>query len=385
MSIIGLLCLLFALVAALLLVLYALQRRDMLNVVELSQQLQRIAIGGRLAGRVDVSSDKPEVAALVTAVNHLLTRAGPGAEREATDAPKLFADLGERIHEAVLVHREVIVYANRQFASFVGVDRVELIGRRLADLVPPEYQDLVSENITRRLAGENAAERYEVDMVGLQGQVSRLEISSTVVEYEGGNALLITGVEIIPTQTVQALRLPAESGAEESQLLALQSLAEAVIATDKDGRISYMNPAAEQLTALEAGAATGKLLEEVVTLVDESERRLLADPLRQALTSGATVNLSRRAAAAVAWQWCRARHRAHRLAGAQCATGARGSGGAAARRHRAARTGAADVLPGDPRCTHRARQPARVRAAAAGGDRQRPPRRRTACAVLPRS
>ena len=295
MSIIGLLCLLFALVAALLLVLYALQRRDMLNVVELSQQLQRIAIGGRLAGRVDVSSDKPEVAALVTAVNHLLTRAGPGAEREATDAPKLFADLGERIHEAVLVHREVIVYANRQFASFVGVDRVELIGRRLADLVPPEYQDLVSENITRRLAGETAAERYEVDMVGLQGQVSRLEISSTVVEYEGGNALLITGVEIIPTQTVQALRLPAESGAGESQLLALQSLAEAVIATDKDGRISYMNPAAEQLTALEAGAATGKLLEEVVTLVDESERRLLADPLRQALTSGATVNLSRRA------------------------------------------------------------------------------------------
>jgi hypothetical protein len=68
MSIIGLLCLLLALVAALLLVLYALQRRDMLNVVELSQQLQRIAIGGRLAGRVDVSSDKPEVAALVTAV-----------------------------------------------------------------------------------------------------------------------------------------------------------------------------------------------------------------------------------------------------------------------------------------------------------------------------
>ena len=184
MSIIGLLCLLFALVAALLLVLYALQRRDMLNVVELSQQLQRIAIGGRLAGRVDVSSDKPEVAALVTAVNHLLTRAGPGAEREATDAPKLFADLGERIHEAVLVHREVIVYANRQFASFVGVDRVELIGRRLADLVPPEYAELVSENITRRLAGETAAERYEIDMVGLQGQVSRLEISSTVVEYE---------------------------------------------------------------------------------------------------------------------------------------------------------------------------------------------------------
>ena len=60
MSIAGLLCLLFALIAALLLVLYALQRRDLRSVGELSQQLQRIAIGGRLPGRVDVASDKPE-------------------------------------------------------------------------------------------------------------------------------------------------------------------------------------------------------------------------------------------------------------------------------------------------------------------------------------
>jgi len=294
MSIVGLLCLLFALIAALLLVLYALQRRDMQRVVELSQQLQRIAIGGRLAGRVDVSSDKPEVAALVTAVNHLLTRAGPGAEREAVQAPKLFAELGDRIHQAVLVHSDVILYANRQFASYVGVDRVELIGRRLPDLVPPEYADLVKENIERRLAGESAAERYEIDMVGLQGQVSRLEISSTVVEYDRGHALLITGVEIIPTQTVQALHLP-EGGEAQPQLLALQSLAEAIIGTDREGRITFMNPAAEQLTGLEAASATGKPLEEAVTLVDESERRLLAEPLRQALVSGVPTNLSRRA------------------------------------------------------------------------------------------
>ncbi len=241
MSIIGLLCLLFALIAALVLLLYALQRRDMQSIGELTQQLQRIAIGGRLGGRIDIDSDKPEVATLVTAVNHLLTRAGSVSEREVTETPKLFADLGDRIHEAVLVHREVILYANRQFASFVGVDRLELIGRRLADLVPPEYAELVGENIARRLAGEPAAERYEIDMVGLQAQVSRLEIASTPVEYDGESALLITGVEIIPTQSMQALRLPADTAALEPQLLALQSLAEAIIATDKDGHITFMN------------------------------------------------------------------------------------------------------------------------------------------------
>ena len=205
MSITGLLCLLFALVAALLAVLYALQRRDLRSIEQLSQQLQRIAIGGRLPGRVAVDSDKPEVAALVTAVNHVLTRSG-AEEPDVAQAPRLFADLGERIHEAVLVHREVILYANRQFASFVGVDRVELIGRRLGDLVPPEYAELVNENIRRRLAGESAAERYEIDMVGLQGQVSRLEIASTVVDYDKGGNLVYrkTAQNFNPTMATAA-------------------------------------------------------------------------------------------------------------------------------------------------------------------------------------
>ena len=293
MSIAGLLSLLFALIAILLLVLYALQRRDLRKLAELSQQLQRIAIGGRLPGRVDLTSDKPQMAALITAVNHLLTRTATGNERDAAYAPKLFTALGDRIHEAVLVHGDVILYCNRQFAGFVGIDRAELIGRRLADLVPPEYAELVSENIQRRLAGESAAERYEIDMVGLQGQVTRLEIASTPIEYEDSSALLITGVEILPTMTGQALRVPAERS--EPQALALSSLSEAVIATDKDGRIDYMNPAAEQLTGSTADAAAGKLLEEIVSLVDETDRRLLSDPVHQALTTGAAVNLSRRA------------------------------------------------------------------------------------------
>jgi diguanylate cyclase (GGDEF)-like protein/PAS domain S-box-containing protein len=292
----GLLCLLFALIAALVFGgLYAFQRRELRALGQLSQQLQRIAIGGRLEGRLELPSTKPEVAALVTAVNHLLTRASPGDAGEAVAAPKLFADLGDRIHEAVLVHREVILYANRQFATLVGVDRVELAGRRLGDLVPPEYADLVNDNIARRLAGEPAAERFEIDMVGVQGQVSRLEIASSLVDYDKGSALLITGVEIIPTMTTPALRLGATGSAPSPQLLALNSLPEAIIATDEHGHITFMNAAAEHLTGSDAVQAAGKTLEEIVSLVDETDRRLLADPVHQALASGAPVTLSRRA------------------------------------------------------------------------------------------
>ncbi|HTW37288.1 MAG TPA: EAL domain-containing protein [Steroidobacteraceae bacterium] len=303
MSILGLLSLLLVLVAMLFIVLYLFQRRDVRAIEQLSQEVQRIAIGGRLGGRIDLGSPSSEVSALTTAINHLLTRAAAGSERERDRiASRLFGELGDRIHEAVLVHRDAILHANRQFASLVGVDRAELIGRKLPDLVPPEYAELVSENIRRRLAGEPTAERYEIEMVGLQGQVSRLEMSSAVIDYEGGPALLMTGVEIIPTQTVQTLRPPgaepeaeARTAATARRALALDSMIEAIIATDAEGKIEYLNPAAEGLTGSAGADAHGKALDEIVSLVDETDRRLLSDPVRQALATGSPVNLGRRA------------------------------------------------------------------------------------------
>jgi diguanylate cyclase (GGDEF)-like protein/PAS domain S-box-containing protein len=293
MSALALLSILLALAGAVLSWLYVAQRRELADVSLLSQQLQRIAIGGPLSGRVETSSTKPELSALVTAINHLLTRAA--AERDgARVTPKLFAELGERIHEAVLVHREVILYANRQFAALVGADRADLAGRRLGDLVAPEYAELVHENIRRRLGGEPAAERYEVEVLGRDGQVTRLEIASARVDYDGTSALLVTGVEILPTQTVEALRVKTE-GDSMAYMLALNSLAEAVIAAGLDGRITYLNPAAERLTATPAGGAIGRTLEEIIGLVDETDRRPLPDPVHQALTSGAAVSLGRRA------------------------------------------------------------------------------------------
>ncbi len=168
MSVVALLCILLGLAVAVLLWRYLVQHRELNDVNEVSQQLQRIAIGGSLAGRLESGSSKPELSALITAINHLLTRVA--AERDdGRVTPKLFAELGERIHEAVLVHRDVILYSNRQFAALVGADRVDLAGRRLGDLVPPEYAELVHENIRRRLAGEPAAERYEIEVLGRAG------------------------------------------------------------------------------------------------------------------------------------------------------------------------------------------------------------------------
>src|SRR4029079_6501629 len=127
MSIIGLICVLLALIATLLFVLFLFQRRDLRAISQLSLTVQRAVAGERLPQRIELDTQldsQLDAQAIGVSVNQLLLRAARRAGREKAGA-KLFTELGERIHEAVLVHREVILYANSQFASFVGVDRVE--------------------------------------------------------------------------------------------------------------------------------------------------------------------------------------------------------------------------------------------------------------------
>jgi diguanylate cyclase (GGDEF)-like protein/PAS domain S-box-containing protein len=291
MSIIALLCLLFGVAALLLLVLYFLQRRQLSALEEVSQQVQRTAIGGSLKTRIELHTDQPELAALVTAVNHLMSRASLAVDQVPPLGAPIGA-LGDRVHEAVLIHAQAIRYANPQFASLLGRSVEELLGRRLDEFVPPEYAALVGNNLRRRLAGEDTAERYEVELSAAQGQQgARLELSTWPIEHQGERALLILGVEVLPTQTVEALQPPERRSRAR---LALDSLSEALVTTDQNGQVDYLNAAAARLLGLDSSAA-GKPIEELARVVDDNDRKLLGEPVRQALTTGAPLNIARRA------------------------------------------------------------------------------------------
>src|ERR1700733_7821420 len=291
MSIIVLLCLLCGVAAILLLVLFLLQRRQLHALELVSQQVQRIAVGDSLNSHIELHPDQRELADMVSAVNHVPGPAPAESDRVAA-ATAPIGSLGDRVHEAVLIHSQTIRYANPQFASLIGCSVGELIGRRLEDLVPPDHTELVADNMRRRLAGEPAAERYEIDLVGMTGQNARLELSTWVVDFEGERALLIVGVEVLPTQTLQALQ---DAGGRSRSRRALEALSEAVITTDVDGRVDYINPAAARLMGVVADEAAGTMLEDLATVADEADRKFMAEPVRQALTAGTSLTLGRRA------------------------------------------------------------------------------------------
>ncbi|MDD5577659.1 MAG: EAL domain-containing protein [Methylobacter sp.] len=63
----------------------------------------------------------------------------------------------------------------------------------------------------------------------------------------------------------------------------LHCISDAVVATDADGKIRFMNPVAEILTGVPLEDAQGKLVTDIMTLVTQSDRTLVENPLPRAL------------------------------------------------------------------------------------------------------
>ncbi len=68
--------------------------------------------------------------------------------------------------------------------------------------------------------------------------------------------------------------------------LALTGMGDAVLITDRKGRITRLNTAAEALTGWKSGKARGKPSAEVLRIVDHDSRAPAPDPVEQALKTG---------------------------------------------------------------------------------------------------
>jgi diguanylate cyclase (GGDEF)-like protein/PAS domain S-box-containing protein len=73
---------------------------------------------------------------------------------------------------------------------------------------------------------------------------------------------------------------------KERAQVTLQSIGDAVISTDADGRIEYINPVAESLTAWTLEEARGRPIGEVLSLVNEITREPIENPLLSVLGGG---------------------------------------------------------------------------------------------------
>ncbi|MEJ7849199.1 MAG: PAS domain S-box protein [Pyrinomonadaceae bacterium] len=88
----------------------------------------------------------------------------------------------------------------------------------------------------------------------------------------------------------RAATIIADQG--ERLRITLASIGDAVISTDKDGRVNYLNGVAESLTGWSNAAAAGEPLETVFKIINETTRETVENPAVKALREGVIVGLA---------------------------------------------------------------------------------------------
>jgi len=106
-----------------------------------------------------------------------------------------------------------------------------------------------------------------------------------------------TFISLINEAWHRARRRAEESkGSERRQRdllqITLSSIGDAVIATDDQGRITFMNPVAQSLTAWKEEEARGKPLAEIFNIVNELTREKVEDPVAKVLRLNSVVGLA---------------------------------------------------------------------------------------------
>ena len=147
----------------------------------------------------------------------------------------------------------------------------------------------------RALAAE--MEQHEGQLLEQRTQANRQVYRSNIVSGILVALLGLFGIGAFACLLRIHLNAQGKSAAsihEQRELLraTLASIGDAVIATDAQGHVTFLNPVAEHLTGASQDEATGKLLDDVFKIVNEETRKDVESPARRALREGKVVGLA---------------------------------------------------------------------------------------------
>ncbi len=264
-------------------------RRHSATLRTLNDEMMHVSADASLGRRLTIP-ENPETARVAHSVNRLFDALG---ERDAKiqGRDRLFTDFARTLPEIVIVHDEKILLANESAAGLVGLEPAQLIGRDVSDLVKPAYRALFRKTLQKRLAGENVPRRLEIQLINGNETGLWVEAQSSSIEFHGNPAILTVARDVSHRKSLEV----SLSRSKRQAQYTLESISEGVITTDNDGRIDYMNLAAENLIGTNRDDAAGHRVGELFTLVDDADRRPLGDPVERCLAMRRRVNMGRRA------------------------------------------------------------------------------------------
>ena len=155
-------------------------------------------------------------------------------------------------------------------------------------LTHPDDIERMSNAVREAIANDSLMEE-DYRIVWEDGSVHHLHTTARLVRDVNGAPHRFIGASWDVTEE-RELGL-ALAGQHELMRVTLDSIGDAVISTDDEGRVRWLNPIAEMMTGWKAEDAAGKPSDEIFNIIHEETRERALDPIRVCLELGEVVGL----------------------------------------------------------------------------------------------
>lgn len=184
-----------------------------------------------------------------------------------------------------------LVYVNRTFETFFQTEAAEILGKTDFEWLPLEVAEQNRQHDRQVMQVGQPLQLVESvpDRAGNPQDWLVFKFpceSSNNKSVIGGVAVNITEQKRLEQQLYQEMELAQ---------VTLHSIGDAVITTDAEGFVTYLNPVAENFTGWTQAEAQGLNLSEIFVILNELTRELIESPVSLVLREGTTMSLANHA------------------------------------------------------------------------------------------
>ncbi len=178
---------------------------------------------------------------------------------------------------------------NASAERLFGYTADEIFGKSITLLIPPDRLDEEPAILARLRAGQ-PVDRMETIRVTRSGRPLNVSISVSPLRDAHGRIVGASKIVHDITEIVEARRALER----EHQLLhtTLASIGDAVIVTNAEGQVTFLNAEAERLTGWSLDAAAGQALPNVFQIVNDRTREPVENPVEKVRRLGRVVGLA---------------------------------------------------------------------------------------------
>lgn len=119
------------------------------------------------------------------------------ASEALDEAQEKYSTLGEKTHDGVAIVQDgVFKFVNPQMASLLRRDESDLLNRPMAEVVSPEYREMIKDYHVQRTSGGSPPEQYELEILTPSGDRRYVDLQVKEIQDDGHPASLITAKDI---------------------------------------------------------------------------------------------------------------------------------------------------------------------------------------------